>query len=563
MKKSLLLLSFFITFSNILLFSQNEENESGNVEKKINWGQISGNFQSDAQYYIKDESIGAVDVPEKFLLGGYSNFVYTLGKFSAGIRFEGYMNTLLGFPNDGGVNDGIGFPNKWVNFTNDFLDITVGNFYEQYGNGLILRSYEEKMLGIDNAFNGLRVKAKPFKGIYLKGLVGKQRNYWENGDGIVRAADLELSFNELITCMNESDFNATLGASFVSKYQKEDDPRYNLPNNVAAGAARMDLSFRGIALISEYAYKINDPSFDNQMIYKPGQALLINASYSQKGLGVIIGTKWVDNMSFRSDRNATLAELNINQIPEISKNHTYTLAAFYPYSTQTNGEWSIKGEFMYKFAKKTPLGGKYGTTIAINYSRVHDINRIKINDSTDIYTSGTMGYKAPFFDFNKKELFYQDLNIELNKKISKNFSFIASYVYLIYNYDKLRGKTGHDNVNAHIGIFDATYKFNNGMGLKGELQAMFTKQDEGNWAYALLEYNIPNWFFSVFDSWNYGNPDSSNRQHYYGVGFGFIKGGNRIMLSYGKQRAGVMCIGGVCRTVPATNGVSLSISSTF
>ena len=35
------------------------------------------------------------------------------------------------------------------------------------------------------------------------------------------------------------------------------------------------------------------------------------------------------------------------------------------------------------------------------------------------------------------------------------------------------------------------------------------------------------------------------------------------MLSYGKQRAGVMCIGGVCRTVPATNGVSLSISSTF
>lgn len=74
MKKSLLLLSFFITFSNILLFSQNEENESGNVEKKINWGQISGNFQSDAQYYIKDESIGAVDVPEKFLLGRLFQF---------------------------------------------------------------------------------------------------------------------------------------------------------------------------------------------------------------------------------------------------------------------------------------------------------------------------------------------------------------------------------------------------------------------------------------------------------------------------------------------------------
>jgi hypothetical protein len=362
--------------------------------------------------------------------------------------------------------------------------------------------------------------------------------------------------------MHENDFIAIFGTSFVSKYQNQEHPIYNLPNNVAATAARIDLSYKQINLVSEYAYKVNDPSFDNKFIFKPGQAFLINASYSQKGLGINISTKWLDNMSFRSDRDASLTELNINQLPELTRNHTYTLPAFYPYSTQNNGEWGAKAEVMYKFAKKTLLGGKYGTLIAVNFSRVHDIKRNLINDTTPLYQSGTFGYNAPFFCIGK-ELFYQDANIEIQKKWTKNFQTIFSYVNLLYNYNKLRGKTDHDNVLAHIAIFDGTYTFINSMSLKTELQTMFTKQDEGNWAYGLIEYSIPNWFFSIFDSWNYGNPDTNNRQHYFCVAAGFTKGGNRVQLSYGKQRAGVMCIGGVCRNVPATNGVSISISSTF
>lgn len=550
---------FFLTFIfiNITLFAQESEEK-----KEINFGNVSGNFQADAQYYLKDPNIGAVDVAEKFLISSYSNIIYTIKNFSAGVRFEGYLNTLAGFPNVGGINDGIGFPNRWANYRNDFLDITVGNFYEQFGNGLILRAYEEKMLGIDNAFDGLRIKANPFKGIEIKGLIGKQRNYWKKGDGIVRAVDIEILCNDLINKLNESDFIAIFGASFVSKFQKEDHPIYNLPNNVAATAVRMDLSYKRLNLVSEYAYKINDPSLDNKYIYKPGQALLINASYSQKGLGIILSTKWLDNMSFRSDRNAGLSELNINQLPELTKNHTYTLPAFYPYTTQQNGEWGAKAEIMYKFAKNTPIGGKYGTTISLNYSRVHDIKRSQINDTTPIYQAGTLGYNSPFFSIAKK-VFYQDANIELSKKFSQNLQMDISYVYLYYNYNQMRGKNDHEDVNAHIGIITSLYKFNNGMALKAELQGMFTKQDDGNWGYLLLEYTIPNWFFSIFDSWNYGNPDKNNRQMYYGAGFGFIRGGNRIQLSYGKQRAGVMCIGGVCRNVPATNGVSISISSTF
>ena len=38
---------------------------------------------------------------------------------------------------------------------------------------------------------------------------------------------------------------------------------------------------------------------------------------------------------------------------------------------------------------------------------------------------------------------------------------------------------------------------------------------------------------------------------------------NRLMLSYGRTRAGYNCSGGVCRYVPASRGFSISYSYNF
>jgi hypothetical protein len=418
------------------------------------------------------------------------------------------------------------------------------------------------MLGVDNAMMGFRVKYTIMPGVYLKGVIGKQRYYWDYGPGLVRGIDGEIQFNDMIKAFAESDLRVSAGGSFVSKYQKEEHPIYILPNNVGAGAGRLNIIYKGFNVNSEYAYKINDPSAENNYIYKPGQALMINATYSQKGLGVVVGTKWVDNMSFRSDRNANLTDLSINLMPEISRNHIYTLPAFYPYASQPNGEWGTKAEVFYKIPKNTLLGGKYGTTISAYYSRVHEIEKTRIADSIPISSKGTLGYNTDFFSIGD-ELYYQDINIEISKKWNKKLYSNLSYINLFYNYDMLMGVKGHENVYAHIAIADLTYKIASGVAIKTEFQGMFTQQDKGNWGLGLIELTIPKWFFTVFDNWNYGNPDVDNRVHYLNVGFGFVNGGNRIQLTYGKQREGVMCIGGVCRNVPASNGLALSISSTF
>ncbi|NLA24050.1 MAG: hypothetical protein GX879_03700, partial [Bacteroidales bacterium] len=518
-QKFLLLLTVFFAFTYC------------NKINAQNLGSISGNFNADAQYYISDSIIGASSPDEKTMLNSYANINYNLGKFSAGIRYEGYMNTLLGFPNQGGINDGVGIPYRWANFTNEEFEITVGNFYEQFGNGLVLRTYEEKQLGLDNAFDGIRAKVRPWRGIELKALAGYQRYYWEKGPGIVKALDGDFQINEIFSKLNETSWFLGFGGSFVSKFQADNDPIYQLPQNVGAGAGRINFSLGGFNLNSEYAYKANDPSSDNGMIYRPGQAFLINASYSQKGLGIILSTKWVDNMSFRSDRNAFATDLNINQLPEITRNHTYALTAFYPFATQPNGEWGIQGELMYRFKRNTPLGGKYGTALALNYSRVQNTLQTQIDEFTPIGAKGTYGYNTNFFSIGDS-LYFQDINLEISKKWSSKVKTILMYQNVIYNYNVLRGTSDQEMVYANVALADITYNFTSDISLHAELQTLFTKQDKGNWGMLLLEFSIPKWFVSLADNWNYGNPDPIYRTHYLMGGFGYNNNGNRVQISY-------------------------------
>jgi len=545
-------MNFFKIVIPVFLLSTNIQAQTNNE------GQLHGNFQVDMQTYQKDSLIGAPEVPEKTLLNSYANLTYTKGNFTAGIRYEAYMNTLMGY--DARYN-GNGIPYRFLSYNNEGLEVTAGSFYEQFGNGLILRAYEEKTLGYDNAFDGLRIKYQLYKGVSVKALVGKQRLFFAQGQGIVRGIDGEINVNELITKMNEAKTQIILGGSFVSKYQPDKDPVYKLPENVGAWASRVNISNGGFNINGEYAYKINDPSADNSFIYKTGNAILISTSYSKKGFGILLNAKRIDNMSFRSDRNASLIDLNINYLPILTKSYTYSFLNFYPYATQSNGEMGAGGEIMYKFKKETLFGGKYGTNISLNFSRLNNIKQTIPSDTNVIGASGTYGYESDFFKVGN-DLYFQDFNAEINKKFSKKFSANFIYQNLIYNSYVLR--KGHGTVYSNVGIVDMLYKINDKNAVHIEMAALFTKQDLGNWAMLQVEYSIaPKWFFSISNQYNYGNEDKSKQIHYYTGAIAYAKGGNRIQLGYGKQRQGIMCVGGVCRNVPASNGFILAISSSF
>ena len=54
-----------------------------------------------------------------------------------------------------------------------------------------------------------------------------------------------------------------------------------------------------------------------------------------------------------------------------------------------------------------------------------------------------------------------------------------------------------------------------------------------------------------------------DKLHYYNFGGSYSKGGARLTANYGRQRGGLVCVGGVCRFVPESNGYNLILSYSF
>ncbi len=138
--------------------------------QEVNTGEIHGDFDLNLQSYQEDELIGATAADEVILNNAYLNLNYTKGNFATGLRYESYLNALADYDPE---FKGNGIPYRYATYSIDGLEVTVGNYYEQLGSGLIFRSYEEKGLGIDNAMDGVRLKYRPLKGIYLKSFIGK------------------------------------------------------------------------------------------------------------------------------------------------------------------------------------------------------------------------------------------------------------------------------------------------------------------------------------------------------------------------------------------------------
>lgn len=527
-------------------------------------GHVTGNIQLDGQISSADSIIGAQDVPENLLMNARADILYTNGDFSAGLRFEAYQNPLLGFD---ARYKGEGIANYFVSYQGEKLSVTAGNFYEQFGSGMILRAYEDRYLGLDNSLRGLNVTLRPFNGVTIKALAGKQRFYWNYGEGLVRGIDGEVNLNSVIKSMADSKLRATFGAGFVSKYEGDqtisypENPAYklNLPLNIGAGAVRMDLTYGNWGLQAEYAHKGQDPSIMNDYIYREGEALMVNATYSMKGFSANIQAKRVDNMSFKSVRSQNGEMLYINYIPAITKQHTYAFLSMYPYATQTTGEMGLQGDVMYKIKKGTLLGGKYGTDIHLNGAIITGI------DTNRIGTVGTYGYTSDWFKTG--DTYYADASLEVAKKLSSALKLSCTYGYQIFN----PIVEGHEGALHHNNILvgDLTWKVNKNNVLRFEAEWMGSdsKYDPevddkrcGDWIMGLVEYNFSSsWFVSVSDQYAYRDGVGN----YYNVSAGYNHGATRIQVGYGKQREGLLCIGGVCRQVPASNGLTFSLTTSF
>lgn len=548
-------------------FAQNNELQS-----------VHGNFQIEAQDCKDDTIIGTQKVDERFRYNAFGNVNYSSGAFSAGFRFESYNPVMLGFLPGYSNRSGIAY--RYARYRHKDVDITVGNFYDQFGSGMIFRSYEERNLLYDNAMNGFRAVLSPFRGITIKGIVGRQRVFWGESNGVVKGVDGELNVNELLDTTVNWNTKIILGGSFVSKYEADNNPSKVLPKNVGCYGGRVNIINGGFNFMAEYAYKINDPNLQNKESYKDGEGLYVSSSYATNGFSVLVSGKYIDNMNYRSSRDAQSTMAMINFLPALTKPHSYMMVAYYPYASQPNGEVGGMAELQYKFKKGTLLGGKYGMDVALNGSIFHGTDTTRISETLDSIRQ--LKYSVNRLGLGKK--YFHDINIEITKKFSKKVksTFMYSNQYLnqaivMFN---TPDNSEHPDIYSHSFVADITYKYKSSSAIRFESQLFIGEYKKelhsaasdaekfagvtGSWITGAIEWTpIPNLFIIVSDQYNYENPYEYKKVHYYYGGITYVSGPSRFMISYGRQRQGIFCAGGVCRQVPAFSGLSISISSSF
>ena len=542
--KKLMMIGLLIGMSSISLCAQEESDKL----------RFSGSLQSDMLLAQKDSTTGAEATDGRFLTNTYLDLKLSSRYFEAGARLEYLKHPLPGYESD---FKGWGVPYAYLKGRYKNAELTLGSFYEQFGSGFILRSYEERSLGIDNSLQGARLNYRPWAGVAVKVLTGRQRRYWNHNKSWMTGADVEWNIDELFKTLQQHNTYITLGASYLNKHERDEvimvDPthRLHLPLNVNAFDVRLRVQHRAFNVLAEMAMKSQDPSHDNGYIYRNGYVAMLSGSYSKRGMSLLLQAKRSTNMGFRSRRGMEGISSFVNHLPPFTMEHTYTLAALYPYATRPDGEWAYQAAAAYTFPKGSTIGGKYGTTVKINFSHVHSVRK---NGAGEI---GTDGYGSPFWAWGD-DTYYQDIDFQVGKRLAKDTKLNLMYMYQRYNQTLLEGHGGM--LNSHIFVADVKQKLAPNTTLRVEGQYLVSKDGDKDWLFGLAELSLaPHWMFTLSDLYNVGN----TRVHYYQGYVTYSGGAHRLQLGYGRTRAGFNCSGGVCRYIPATKGLTLSYNYNF
>lgn len=579
----------FLLFIGVFAIATLATNEAS-AQIKVGEGQLSVALESNNTYYTPDKTLEEAGLikPEERVRGDfgsndYLKVDYRLGRFSAGVQIDGYLPGLYGYDQytyqqrDSKLT---AFFTKYVQWEDQNWGVRLGDIYDQFGNGLIFRTYEDRNLGFNNALAGARAFYNFNNMVNVKVLAGLPRLYDIRTTNPVWGADLALSISEMAGWY---DGMISIEGSYVGRYQKdahvdfpivgEEDLAYmaqGIDHDVLhMVSGRANFEYKGFSFRGEYVQKLNEDVYNPALDAAKGNVINIDLGYNYKRFSASATFRRQEGMTTYADmRMQAIGGGNtINYIPLLTRQHTYSLANLNPYmgaSVHTGGE--IGGQIDLYYSLRNPKArGKYWNFHA-NFSMFNTIDHH--NKMYNIKAEG----RNVWIDFNF------DVERQWSKKLKTTF------LYSFQRWDQ--AITKYDNpeshyCRSHIFVGDVTYKFNKKHSIRVEAQYLASEEYEGDWVAGTIEYNFaPKFSFYVSDMWNceemidgqYGNyyitnPDTQEGEHkllhYYQVGASFTHNSLRAQLSYGRNRAGYVCSGGVCRFQPAYTGVNLSLTLSF
>ncbi len=546
--KSIRVFAIVFLFQAIIVSAQDE-------------GVLSGNFQSNFSVFMKDTLIGAderaspqygkqITSAEAWLFLNYD-----IKGFHLAARYDLFNNSNLLNPSGAYTGQGLGFWQIQKSIGN--LELTAGSFYDQFGSGLIFRAYENRLIGIDYAMQGIRAKYTIADHTIIKAFTGKQKGFQDNRFGtspqIVKGINIEHNIRtEGGTGLNlgVSAVNRTLDENTMSSLVTEInslplEQRFYPTYNVYALNGYFNLNWKDFGLMAEYNYKTNDAIRldDGTLALKDGNIFLTGLSYSkrklgkerQAGIGANVQYRRIEHFPFLVTPFANLLNGIVSYQPSLTRQASYRLLARYNGVAQFNGEQGIQAELIFSLNKKT--------NFQLNYS---DIKRLT------------------------GEQLFSERFIQMEHKISKKWKGKVGFQSVFYNQSVYEGEPSYPSVQTMTPFMELTYKIDRKNSIRFESQYLSTKQDLGSFYNGILEWNSsPKFTIAISDMINTEYQRQANQLlpeqilHYPSIFFKYNVKTTSFTAAYVKQVEGVNCTGGICRLEPAFSGLKFTLSTQF
>jgi hypothetical protein len=527
-------------------------------------GVFSGNFQSNFSVFVLDSSIGAYESPQyTSQISSAEAWLFTnyqLKGFNVSARYDLFNNSNLLNPTGTFSGHGLGF---WqIKKSIDKLTITAGSFYDQFGSGIVFRAYENRLIGIDYAVEGVHAKYQINNDFFVKAFTGNQKGSGAQGNRfgttgeIVKGVNSEriyrLKNEKGILMLGASAFNRTLTQSSMNDLITEItgydsvSHRFAPKYNSYAVNGYFNLTLKDVSLSFEHNRKAKEavrvPEGRLQLL--PGTINYATLSYSKKklgkkkksGFGFNAQYRRIENFQLRTNPNDLLLDGLLTYQPSLTRQASYRLLARYNAPAQDYGEEGFQASLVWTIKK--------GKTLYLNYSNVKKLN-------------GEQLYREYFFNYEHK--------------FSKVFKGKIGLQSIFYNQQIYESRdTSYKDVETITPFFELTYKLSRRNSLRMETQYLITEQDLGSFVNAILELNMsPRYSFSISDMVNVSPVRQKDAKvtddvvHYWSVFGKYNIHTTSFTLAYVRQVAGVNCTGGICRIEPAFSGVRFTLTTNF
>lgn len=505
---SVVLILFFIIISQ-LITAQSES--SG-----LTWPQGLG-FANRLEYSYNVED-------ETEILENWLNLDYSFGMFSAGLRFEVFQ------PNDPdpsisrGKEKYAAIDYKYfkadIGEKNEGLEIIGGNYYTLFGRGMVLKSYEDRAIRVDNNLLGLKVTGK-YAGFVLTGLSGSAANANNERLDILHAADLEYRGWKPLKA----------GVTLATNLPAVDDVA-----RTTMASLRMLPSFWNIDIYGEYTAKFNEDI--KQDIFNGsesivGQGFYGNINFYFGDLSLLGEYKYYDNIAFTSSDGTIF----YNTPPSVRLEYTYILPNRHPSPLNQADEQGYQLVAGYSLSEHTYLTGAYTQTKSLPsssyYQRVNQINIPVSTQLEEVYFTGQQDWNESLTTIAAMAY---DEELATNTKnltpiLENRFYFgDINTIKLILEHQHVTNKTTAEEYYSDVVNIEYLRSPNFSIAFVAEVQ---TKEPE---------------------------PGRTVRKFWGFIQTGYKIGGHTdISLLVGTRQAGNICIGGVCRYEPAFQGVELKL----